>query len=193
MNDVVVIIVTDLIWTLIGLFGVYYSVGEILYALQGSRYYEETGRDSFGRRMNRTAIFHIIAVVIAVLLGLAVVGVDIYDWYSGVVLSIDTRRTFYRMVLEVMFGCLILAMREQDLIRDLLRESAQGNETGVAESLDTIIREDEDRFSEAELEKREVRERLEAAEAGRRAEMDAAVKRIEGRLEGIRRLLEERR
>lgn len=126
MNDAAVIIVTDLVWTIIGIIGVRYSVREILYAMQGKRYYEETGRRAFGRRMNRTAIFHIVAVVIAVLLGLLVVGTDLYDWYSGVVLEIDTRRTFYRIVLEMKFTCIILAMREQDRIRELFGEEKAG-------------------------------------------------------------------
>lgn len=122
MSDAIVIIVTDLIWTLIGIIGVYYSVREIRYAYQGRRYYEETGRRAFGRRMNRTAIFHIAAVMIAVFLGFLVVGTDLYDWYSGVVLEIDARRTLYRIILECMFVCIVLAMREQDLIRELFGE-----------------------------------------------------------------------
>lgn len=123
MSDVFVILATDLFWTVLAISGIYYSYDEVRDASKGVRYFEATGRRLFGRLMRRTARYHIASVALASVLGLLVVGVDLYTWWSGGPLQIDAKRTFYRVILISMLFCLVRAMAAQRRVRRMWKES----------------------------------------------------------------------
>jgi hypothetical protein len=68
----------------------------------------------------------------------------------------------------------------------MLRESVGAQElSGIGRKLDAAATEQEDRFSEGELEKREVRERVDRAAAVSRSELDEVREELGGKLDAI--------
>lgn len=116
-----------------------------------------------------------------------------YQFLTGEDALFGVGRNFYAIVIIGSLAFWIWALNAYAVYHHVFRTSVGRWESGANHRLDEAAREAEDRFSEGELEKREVRFRLDEAEVVRRGELDDAKKGLEEKLDEIIALLLDQR
>lgn len=115
IGDIITILLTDAAWTILAIIGVPYGLHELKESRKSLAWAKRQGKKrselqffSLNKR-GATCLFY--AVVVAALLGVAVIAGDLHDLLNQAeVLRIDFRRTIYRVVLISFIGAVVYCL-----------------------------------------------------------------------------------
>lgn len=114
--ETALVLLTDALWTLVSIAGVRYGWPTLVHSEKAFRYSNQAfprrpTREQF-RRARRMARCLLYGVIVAMLLGVLIIGGDVYDLLTGTELTTNVRRMIYRFVLISVMGSIVWALRE---------------------------------------------------------------------------------